>query len=259
MRGRCQVLLKYEKEKEKAAFKKMTFKEKAGHIVMYYRYHIMIGIAVIAILAWALNHYVINPPKKSSLTLLFHTSIMDSDKVDDAQTALNEAFPELCTEDKEIQITTLATATGGDPQVEYATVMKAMAMVSAKELDLIVADKETGLQAVASEYLRPLDEVFTEEEMVRLRELADQQVQVDGDEGEEEKEPGIVEAELVTTDIDTDEEIRSGPYPFLINISNNETIREIFYGQDIYVGIVTNATNVEAAKEMIWYLLSSPN
>ena len=95
--------------------------------------------------------------------------------------------------------------------------------------------------------------------MVRLRELADQQVQVDEDEGEEEKEPGIVEAELVTTDIDTDEEIRSGPYPFLINISNNETIREIFYGQDIYVGIVTNATNVEAAKEMIWYLLSSPN
>ena len=59
----------------------MTFKEKAGHIVMYYRYHILIGIAVIAILAWALNHYIINPPKKSSLTLLFHTSVMDSDTV----------------------------------------------------------------------------------------------------------------------------------------------------------------------------------
>ena len=194
-------MLKYEKEKEKAAFKKMTFKEKAGHIVMYYRYHILIGIAVIAILAWALNHYIINPPKKSSLTLLFHTSVMDSDKVPDVQQALNEAFPELCTE----------------------------------------------------------DEVFTEEEMARLRELADQQVQVDEDEDGEERESGIVEAELVTTDIDTDEEIVSGPYPYLINISNNETIREIFYDQDIYVGVVVNATNVEAAKEMIWYLLSSPN
>lgn len=252
-------MLKYEKEKEKAAFKKMTFKEKAGHIVMYYRYHILIGIAVIAILAWALNHYIINPPKKSSLTLLFHTSVMDSDKVPDVQQALNEAFPELCTEDKEIQITTLGTASGGDPQVEYATVMKAMAMVSAKELDLIIADRETGLDDVASEYLKPLHEVFTEEEMARLRELADQQVQVDEDEDGEERESGIVEAELVTTDIDTDEEIVSGPYPYLINISYNETIREIFYDQDIYVGVVVNATNVEAAKEMIWYLLSSPN
>ena len=252
-------MLKYEKEKEKAAFKKMTFKEKAGHIVMYYRYQILIGIAVIAILAWALNHYVINPPKKSSLTLLFHTSVMDSDKVPDVQAALNEAFPELCTEDKEVTVMTLATATGGDPQIEYATVMKAMAMVSAKELDLIIADKETGLNDVASEYLKPLNEVFTEEEMARLRELADQQVQVDEDEDEEEREPGIVEAELVTTDIETEEKIVSGPYPYLINISNNETIREIFYGQDIYVGIVTNAANVEAAKDMIWHLLSSPN
>ena len=184
---------------------------------------------------------------------------MDSDKVPDVQQALNEAFPELCTEDKEVQITTLGTASGGDPQVEYATVMKAMAMVSAKELDLIIADRETGLDDVASEYLKPLHEVFTEEEMARLRELADQQVQVDEDEDGEERESGIVEAELVTTDIDTDEEIVSGPYPYLINISNNETIREIFYDQDIYVGVVVNATNVEAAKEMIWYLLSSPN
>lgn len=112
---------------------------------------------------------------------------------------------------------------------------------------------------VASEYLKPLHEVFTEEEMARLRELADQQVQVDEDEDGEERESGIVEAELVTTDIDTDEEIVSGPYPYLINISNNETIREIFYDQDIYVGVVVNATNVEAVKEMIWYLLSSPN
>ena len=36
-------MLKYEKEKEKAAFKKMTFREKLTHINNYYRLPIVIG------------------------------------------------------------------------------------------------------------------------------------------------------------------------------------------------------------------------
>ena len=67
--GGCRVL-KYEKEKEKKAFKAMTFREKLTHIRNYYMLHIVATIIVIAIAAWALNYYVINPPKTASLSII---------------------------------------------------------------------------------------------------------------------------------------------------------------------------------------------
>ena len=227
-------MLKYEKEKEKAAFKKMTFREKLTHINNYYRLPIVIGIIAILIGAWALDHYVIHPPKKPSLAIVTASSENVNLETEEFQQKLNELLPELCTDRQEIQVSAMIMK-DDEYQTAYYNAQKFMALVAAKSIDVVIGNEDVMKQYAESEYFYNLDEFFTEEEREGLE---------------------IISCE-VTVEYDTlGRPIKNeGPYPLLIRIGTPELFQSEFgTNQELYVGIIANSPNPESVKKFVEFL-----
>lgn len=239
-------MLKYEKEKEKAAFKDMSFKKKCEHIWEYYRLEIIWGTIGLLFIAWILNHYIINPPKDPSLNITFHSYEVDTHSLDPLEEQLREAFPEMYTSDTEIQLYTNSSGLD-DQDTEYASVMKMMALMASESIDIVIGDYDEMAYDAYNSYLMPLDDVFTEEEMRQLEELAYVQ---------EGAESGI--CSIRPGDIDTDgNEYLMEERPYFVDVSGNLTLRTIISGEATYIGISSNAVHLEEAKEVLWYLLTA--
>lgn len=233
--GGCRVL-KYEKEKEKKAFKAMTFREKMTHIRNYYMLHIVAIIIVIAIAAWALNYYVINPPKTASLSIITMSDAGLNLDTTEFQQLLNEQLPELCTERQEVQVQAMSMI-NDDYQTGYYNSQKLVALVASQSVDLLIGPLELMESYAGADYFYHLDEFFTEEELSTME-------TVSCEIAEETDEFGRVTS-------------ASGPYPLLISIGNPEILQSQFgANQELYIGIVGNAPNPESVKIFIEYLLN---
>lgn len=238
-------MLKYEKDKEKAAFKQMTGAEKRQHIWEYYRVEIICGCIGLLILCWIFNHYILNPPKKPSVNITINSLQVDNSKVDDLNDQLKEVFPEYYTKKTEIHINTNMSGIS-DPEQEYAAMMKMIAMMAANELDVVIGDYTLMYTNAFNSYLAPLDDIFTEEELARIEELA--YVQEDAESGIISVQPG---------DIDTDgNEYLMEERMYLVDISHNSMVRIIIAGEPTYIGISSNTQHMEEAKAIFWYLLT---
>ena len=157
-------MLKYEKEKEKKAFKAMTFREKMTHIRNYYMLHIVAIIIIIAIAAWALNYYVINPPKTASLSIITMSDAGLNLDTTEFQQLLNEQLPELCTERQEVQVQAMSMI-NDDYQTGYYNSQKLVALVASQSVDLLIGPLELMESYAGADYFYHLDEFFTEEEL----------------------------------------------------------------------------------------------
>ena len=241
-------MLDYEKEREKKAFKEMTLAQKWEHIKEYYRWYIILGIVVLFLVGWALNHYVINPPKKASVNITFHSIEIDGMKAIDLGKSLEEIFPEYLDSKHEIEIIDIQVGLDsmGYSEDEYASAMKMMAMMETKSIDLVIGDM-TALSADAyNSYLMPLTEIFTEEELEKIKEYG--YVQEDADSCIVEVSPGDYD--------DKGHPIRLDPQPYLIDISHNFEVRQIISGEATYVAFAVNSPRIEEAKALFWYLLT---
>ena len=241
-------MLDYEKAKEKAAFKEMDLRHKREHIWEYYRLPIVLTIVGLFLLGWALNHYVINPPKKASVNLTFHSYIIDMDSFEQLEGPLKEAFPELYTDRTEIELisNTVGLDSSGNAEGEYASVMKMMAMITAKSVDLVIGDYDVLSADAYNSYLTPLNEVFTEEELKKIEELGYVQ------EGADSPIVWISEGGMNENGYAYLED----PEMFLVDISGNLAARTIICGEATYVGFAANTPHLEEAKEVFWYLLT---
>lgn len=239
-------MLKYEKEKEKAAFRKMSFREKRQHIWEYYRTEIIWGIIGLLCVCWLLNHYILNPPKDPSLNITFNSLQVDRDSFAPLEEQLKENFPELYTDREEIQIISVMSGVS-DAEQEYAATMKLLAMMAANEIDVFIGDYTLMYTSAYNSYMHPLDDIFTEEELALIEKEA--YVQEDAESGIMIVEPG---------DIDTDgNEYRMEARPYFIDISGNLTLRTIIAGEPTYIGISSNTDNLEEAKAVLMYLLTA--
>ncbi len=244
-------MLDYEKEKEKKAFRAMTWREKYEHIKEYYRMPIILGLVGIFMLGWILNHYIFNPPKKTSLNVTFHSFQVESDLAEDLKYQLNTVFPEFVDSRHEAEVLTLSVGLdlvggGGYSEQSYAVAMKLLALLETKDMDLIVGNPACMASNGFNAYLMPLNEVFTPEELEKIESLG--YVQEDADsciisfgQGEVGEDGYQYEGE---------------PIPVAVDISGNEQLREIIYGEPVYIGFACTSQRLEEAKEVFWYFLT---
>lgn len=227
-------MLKYEKEKEKAAFKAMKFREKLTHINNYYRLPIFAGIIILLVGAWALNYYVINPPKTASLSIVnMSDGVLNIENTEFAQ-KLNELLPELCTERQEIQVMAMVMR-DDEYQTAYYNSQKFMAMVAAQSVDIIIGNEDVIEQYAQGDYLWHLDEFLTEEELEGL---------------------DVVESEVIVETDSLGRPIKNeGPFPLMISIGSPELFQSEFgTNQQLYVGIIANSPNTESVKKFVEFL-----
>lgn len=228
------VVLKYEKEKERKAFKEMNLKEKLGHIRAYYMLHIFAALAILVIGGWALNHYIINPPKTASLSIVHMSDQYLNLDTEEFQQKLNTIFPELCTEREEVQVVAMAMKED-DYQTGYYNSQRLMALVAAKSVDVIIGNEELMKEYARNDYFLHLDEFYSEEELEQW---------------------DVVSCDII---VETDQFGRiikaEGPYPLLLSIGNPELFQSEFgTKQGLYIGIVANSPNKDSVRSFLEYL-----
>lgn len=240
-------MLKYEKDKEKAAFKEMSFQKKMEHIREYYTLPIVLGLVGLYIFGWALNHYVINPPKKATVNITFHSYEISQDEMEKLEKELPDVFPEYYDDRHEISTDQISTGIDmGAAGYDSASGTKLVAMIETKSIDLLVGDLSALGNDAFNAFLMPLTDVFTDEELARIKELGYVQ------EGADSPIVEVSEGELNEYGYET----LKDPQPYLVDLSGNLTLRTIINGEATYVGFAANAPHLEEAKELFWYFLT---
>ncbi|WP_113674248.1 hypothetical protein [Vallitalea guaymasensis] len=215
------------KKSNKAKFKELKRKEKVEYIWEYYKLHIFAGIFVLIVIGSFLNIWVFNPPPKSAVSVNFVGSSIFADNTEPLEKELN---PIIVTEEmgnKKVFINTYIFGMK-DPQMQMATQTKFIANISARELDVLILDKEQFDSLVLQGSMLPLDQVFSEDE---LGKLTDRLLKGKSEE-------------------DTNEQI------YGIDITDNEKIKTVMVGDsDIVIGVVSNTLKIEESKKVIkWFL-----
>ncbi|QUH30512.1 hypothetical protein [Vallitalea guaymasensis] len=215
------------KKSNKAKFKELTRKEKVEYIWEYYKLHIFAGIFVLIVIGSFLNIWVFNPPPKSAVSVNFVGSSIFADNTEPLEKELN---PIIVTEEmgnKKVFINTYIFGMK-DPQMQMATQTKFIANISARELDVLILDKEQFDSLVLQGSMLPLDQVFSEDE---LGKLTDRLLKGKSEE-------------------DTNEQI------YGIDITDIEKIKTVMVGDsDIVIGVVSNTLKIEESKKVIkWFL-----
>ncbi len=162
-------MLKVDKEHEREAFAKMSFKEKVQHIASYYWVPIVSGLFLIFVLFWALNHYIWNPPAEVGLEFCVFASNIDDVHCEELEDRINERYS-VRLGDKKFT-TSILQDYGDDPIFQeqiQASVSRIIAMVSAGELDCIISSKKNIEAMGMNYYFIPLDEVLGTERLAEI-------------------------------------------------------------------------------------------
>ncbi|MCT4687801.1 hypothetical protein [Vallitalea sp.] len=215
------------KKSNKAKFKELTRKEKVEYIWEYYKIHIFASILVMIIVGSFLNIWVFNPPPKSAVSVNFVGSSIVSDNTESLEKELN---PIIVTEEMGNKKVFFNTFVYGieNPQIQMATQTKFVANISARELDVLILDKEQYNFLLLQGSMIPLDKVFSEDE---LNKLTDRLIKGKSEE-------------------DTNEQI------YGINVTDNEKIKTVMVGDsEKIMGVVSNTLKIEESKKVIkWFL-----
>ena len=125
-----------------------------------------------------------------------------------------------------------------DPMMAMAGIMRQAAMVSTNDIDVFISDMNNAARNARGDMFLPLGEIFTDAELAAMsgRLLSFDLVSADG-------------YEATPTGAKT---------PICgIDITDNETMRRIFGGQEVGVFIVANTKNYELAKKVMTSLISN--
>ncbi len=147
----------------------------------YYRLHMILSLVIIVFLVFTIRSCINRVPP--DFNLVFHGNIYTND-----QTALEAKIKELMPELAAPSVQFMSSMES-DAEYQYAMQMKLMAMLAAKEIDVMIMD-ESSFNTIASQgMLMPLDDVmetlgFPEENYVKAQEIIDR-----GEDGKTEMGP----------------------------------------------------------------------
>ena len=153
---------------EWAKLKEMTLKEKASYIWEYYKIQIITALIIIFLAGNLINVIWINPPKKLYLQLGFYGSYVDDAALDSMCGQIENAV--MTSEELQtMQITGIYfIVDSNDPQMNMANQEKFMAMISAREIDMYVANETDFYSLVSEGFCLPLNEVLSDRQMSQL-------------------------------------------------------------------------------------------
>lgn len=150
-------------EKYGKSFKELNNREKKEYIIEYYKFHIIGGIAALAVVFSLLNHYVFNPPRQVIADVTITAPYADPAGVEELQAEVKKCV-EAKTADKTGLVEILYFSEKNDPQMQMAMTAKLMGKASTGELDILILDQDHLAYFMENEILLPLADYLTADE-----------------------------------------------------------------------------------------------
>ncbi len=150
-------------EKYGKSFKELNNREKREYIIEYYKFHIIGGIAALAVVFSLLNHYVFNPPRQVIADVTITAPYADPEGVEELQAEIKKCV-EAKTADKTGLVEILYFSEKNDPQMQMAMTAKLMGKASTGELDILILDQDHLAYFMENEILLPLADYLTADE-----------------------------------------------------------------------------------------------
>lgn len=154
---------------ERKKIKELTFKQKIEYIKNYYSFHIIGSIIFIAIVGWALNHYIFNPPPRTFINVSFYGPFISHE--------LREIFSDdlnLHIVDQELGNYAAVVDNfffSGDPQMDMAITQRFMAMVSIADLDILIISPDQKEWLIGFGLAMDLRQALTPNQLAGLYEI----------------------------------------------------------------------------------------
>lgn len=234
----------------KEAYQHMTKKERVIYIFQNYWVQILIAVLIVVGGIMLIGRFTFNKPPENCLHVGVHAKLMDPDEIQVLDQHLAERFPEMLEDGKKAFNATQYYAGYTEAEGEEAGVIKQKlaGSVAAGMLDVIVGDQETLATDVDMGACQDLRNLFTEEELEKITELADQRAK----EGEE----GLVYMDYKVIGSTNRIEELVKDVPFMICITGgDEGIDACAANEPVYLTVATNAANIDNVKTLIWALL----
>ena len=143
--------------REKAKLKEMTFAEKRWYIWEYYKLHIILGAAGIAIVSSMIYTTFINPPKNDYLYIAWQAGLAPTEMLDN----LGERLSVIVEDPERYQVSVRSYTLGDDPQMNHALITRFHAMLSIGEIHAVLTTEEEAEQFAEFGIIASLDEVLT--------------------------------------------------------------------------------------------------
>ena len=231
-------------------FRQLSGKEKLQHILRYYGLMILGIIVVLVILFSFIAKHTFAKEKDACLGIAVHARYMDPDQIDLLGDHFKEMFPDMTENDtKEYKVYSFYNGyTAAEAEEKTAMIYRMAAFIQTEMLDVIIGDEESlGFDGNCG-YLMDLRDIFTEEELAEITEKADL-LSKDG-------ESGLLFVDITEIgDTGRIKEIQKD-VPLMICLRGADSIiDESLAGRPVYIGIVSNASNLDNAKEVILQLL----
>ena len=243
--------MKYSKEEKaarRAAFRAMSPAKKREHIFTYYKWPILLGLIVLAILGSALHRQLAK--KEPVLYLAFANVAVGDDLADD----LTEAYLQKSGADLKRQEIYLyrdlylsENADTLNHQYAYASQMKLMAAIQAQELDLVLMNQEAYDALSARAYLLPIDEKSPGLDPDLWRKLS----------------PFLTSNEVIISDnsiawqlgeADT-HEIKTETVTNGFELTDTALLKNAGFDEPVYLGVIANSPRIDSVISYLSYLM----
>ena len=151
---------KEKRQLEWEKIKNMSWKDRIAHIWAYYKPHMAIGIAIIAILS-VIGQMIY----RSQFDTVFYATILNGGAGDSG--AMAEDFKEYIGDNDKYHEITIDSSMffSGDDSQDYTSVMKFTTLIGAREIDAVIATKEQFDKYMELDAFIPMDELLTEEQI----------------------------------------------------------------------------------------------
>jgi|GEM_PF-2485167 len=116
-------------------FKNLTFRQKIGYVRDYYTVHIIALAFALAALGWGLNHYIFNPPPRTFVNVSFYGRHIPEELRSLIASDLTQV---LVQGDVNYAVITDNFFTSGNMQFDMAMSQRMMAMITAREIDILI-------------------------------------------------------------------------------------------------------------------------
>ncbi len=242
------------KEERKAVFENGTLKQKALYIWDYYKWHIIIPIAVVSFIVWYIVHIITAPDKLFEGVLLnaygTETSALTEDMINDyyEEKKINP-------KDLEASLNTSIYYTVGE--YNYETIQCLMSWRAAGVLDFLVGDVTSISDLAYKGYFIDLRDVLTSEQLEQLEPYF---LYMDQDTFTLREETLNNNGDVSTIEYPdcTKPEEMNDPVPIMIDVSQCELLSEIYSENtfsDTLALAIGDEDQVDAVVEFLEYLM----
>ncbi len=240
-----------DRERAKEALKYMSRKEKLMHFIRYYKMPVLGVCIVIAMAIAIIGNFTFNKRPDGCLQIGIRAAVLDPDAIEALPEYLTEKYPDMTEGGKKAFYSEQFYAGYKDYEAEEAQVVsnRLDACVASGMVDVLIGDLATLKNEVGRGVYLDLREVFSEEELIRIEELAKPRTGSD-------EETGIVTIDYKVSGSYGRTESIVKDVPYLICVSGgDEYIDRCISHSETYLAIIWNTENMDNVKTFIWSLL----